>query len=76
MGILKGPVLHLTMFLRTPLLILSYNLVPLFHYQIILYGLNPFDAAGNFTRVIDGILRINKTAQLNRALEGFDTDLE
>jgi hypothetical protein len=48
----------------------------LFHDQIILYGFDPFDAPGNFTRFIDGLLRINGAAQLNVAFESFDTDLE
>ena len=48
----------------------------LFHDQIILYGFNPFDATGDFTRFIDGLLRINEAAQLNGALVSFDTDLE
>jgi hypothetical protein len=48
----------------------------LFHDQIILYGCDPFDAPCDLTCFIDGILRINEAAQLNNALEGFDTDLE
>ena len=48
----------------------------LFHDQIILYGLDPFDAPCDFTRFIDGLLRINEAAQLNSALEGFNPDLE
>jgi hypothetical protein len=48
----------------------------LFHDQIILYGFDPFDAAGDFTRFIDGLLGINEAAQLNDALVSFDTDLE
>ena len=48
----------------------------LFHDQIILYGFYPFDAPCDFTRFIDGLLRINETAQLDRALERLDTDLE
>jgi hypothetical protein len=37
----------------------------LFNDQIILYGLNAFDALGDFNGFIDGLLRINETAQLN-----------
>ena len=48
----------------------------LFHDQIILYGLNPFDAPCDLTRFIDGLSRINEAAQLNNALVSFDTDLE
>ena len=48
----------------------------LFHDQIILHGSDPFDAAGDFSRFIHGILGINETAQLHGALEGFNPDLE
>jgi len=48
----------------------------LFHDQIILYGFDPLDAPRDFTRFIHGLLRINEAAQLNGALESFDTDLE
>ena len=48
----------------------------LFHDQIILYGCDSFDAPCDLTRLIDGLLRINEAAQLNRALVSFDTDLE
>ena len=48
----------------------------LFYDQIILYGFDPFDAPRDLTRFIDGLLRINKAAQLNGAFVGFDTDLE
>jgi len=48
----------------------------LFHNQIILYGGDPVDAPCDLTRFIDGLLRINKAAQLNDALVSFDTDLE
>ena len=48
----------------------------LFHDQIILYGFDPLDAPCDFTRFIDGLLRINEAAQLNGALVSFDTDLE
>jgi len=48
----------------------------LFHAQIILYGLDPLNATCDFTRFIDGLLRINEAAQLNGALASFDTDLE
>jgi hypothetical protein len=47
-----------------------------FHDQIILYGFDPFDAPYDFTRFIDGLLRINESAQLNGAFERFDTDLK
>jgi hypothetical protein len=50
--------------------------VRLFYNQIILYGPDPFDALGDFNRLIDGLLRINEAAQLNGTLEGFNTDLE
>ena len=46
------------------------------HVQIILYGFDPFDASGDFTRFIDSLLGINEAAQLNDALVRFDTDLE
>ncbi len=52
------------------------NNARLFYDQIILYGCDPFDATGDFTRFIDGLLRSNEAAQLNGALKGFDTDLE
>ena len=48
----------------------------LFHDQTILYGCDPFDAPCDLNRLIDGLLRINEAAQLNDALESFDTDLE
>jgi hypothetical protein len=48
----------------------------LFHDQIILYGFNPFDALYDFTRFIDGLLRINESAQLNGALTSFGTYLK
>ena len=48
----------------------------LFHDQIILYGCDPFDASGDLTRRIDGLLRIDEAAHLNDALVSFDTDLE
>jgi hypothetical protein len=50
--------------------------VSLFHDQIILYRCDPFDAMCDFTRLIDRLLSIHKTAQLNDALAGFDTDLK
>lgn len=46
------------------------------HVQIILYGFDPFDATGDFTRFIDGLLGINESAQLNGALVSLHTDLE
>ena len=46
------------------------------HVQIIFYGFDPFDATRDFPRFIDGLLRINETAQFHDALVGFDTDLE
>ena len=53
------------------------NTRPLFlHVQIILYGCDPFDAAGDFTRFIHGLLGINEASQLNGALVSFHTDLE
>ena len=48
----------------------------LFHDQIILYGFDPFDAHCDFSRFVDGLLIINKPAQLNNALERFDADLK
>ena len=48
----------------------------LLHDQIILYGFHSFDASRDFNRFIDGVLRINESAQLDRALISFDTDLE
>jgi hypothetical protein len=55
----------------------DFRLHPIiFSNVLILYGLNPFDAAGDFTRLIDGFLRSNEPAQLNRAFKGFHTDLE
>ena len=48
----------------------------LFHDQIIPYGLDPLDAPCDFTRFFDGLSRINEAAQLNGALESFNTDLE
>jgi hypothetical protein len=47
-----------------------------FYVQVILYGFDPFDATGDFTRFIDGLLRINEAAQLNGALVSFHTYLE
>lgn len=48
----------------------------LFHDQVILYCFYPFDAIGDFNGSIDGLLSINKPAQLNKAFESFNTDLE
>jgi hypothetical protein len=48
----------------------------LFHDQTILYGGDPFDAPCDLTRFVNGLLRINETAQLNDAPVSFDTDLE
>ena len=48
----------------------------LFHDQIILYGFDSLDALCDFDCFIDGLLRINEAAQLNGALESFDTDLK
>ena len=47
-----------------------------FHVQIILYGFDALDASGDFTRFIDGLLRINETAQLNDAFVSFHTDFK
>jgi hypothetical protein len=52
------------------------GMVSLFNDQTILYGFDPFDASVDFTRFIDSFLRINEAAQLNVALERFDTNLE
>ena len=46
------------------------------HEQVILYGLDPFDAPCDVTGFIDGILRTHEAAQLDRALVSLDTDLE
>ena len=46
------------------------------HVQVILYGFDPFDATRDFTRFINGLLRINGAVQLNGAFVGFHTDLE
>ena len=46
------------------------------HVQIILYRFDPFDATGDFTRLINGLLGINEAAQLNDALVSLHTDLE
>ena len=48
----------------------------LFHDQVILYGPDPFDAPRDFTRFIDGVLRINEAAQLDPAFVRLDADLE
>lgn len=48
----------------------------LFHDQVILYGFDSCDTPGDFNGFIDGLLRINKTAQLNNALVNFDTNLD
>jgi hypothetical protein len=48
----------------------------LFHGQVILYGLDPLDAPCDLTRLVDGLLRINETTQLNGAPVSFDTDPE
>jgi hypothetical protein len=34
----------------------------LFHDQVILYGMDPFDAARDFSRFIESILRCNENA--------------
>jgi hypothetical protein len=51
-------------------------LLRLFHDEIILYGFYPFDAPCDFSRFIDGLLRINEAAQLDRALVRLDADLK
>ena len=48
----------------------------LFDDYIILYGFYSFDAPCDFTRLIDGLLRINEAAQLDGALVRFYTDLK
>jgi hypothetical protein len=48
----------------------------LFHDEIILDGFDPFDVACDLARLIDGVLRINETAQLNDALAGFDANVK
>jgi len=48
----------------------------LFHDQIILYGFDSIDAHYDFTRFIDGLLRISEAAQLNGPLVSFDIDLK
>jgi len=44
----------------------------LFHDQTILYGCDPFDAPRDLTRFVDGLLRIDKAAQLHNAFVRFD----
>ena len=48
----------------------------LFQNQIILYGCDPLDAPCDLTCIIDGLFRINESAQLHDALVSFNTDLE
>jgi hypothetical protein len=48
----------------------------LLHDEIIPYGCNPSDAPCDLTCFIDGVLGINKAAQLDDALASFHTDLE
>jgi hypothetical protein len=48
----------------------------LLHDQVVLYGSDPFGAPCDFTRFIDGMLRINEAAQLDPALVSLDTDFE
>lgn len=46
----------------------------LLHYQIILYGFNPFDATCNLACFLDSCFGIDKTAQLHDTLAGLDID--
>jgi hypothetical protein len=46
------------------------------HVQVILYGVDPLDATGDFTSFIDRPLGINETAQLDGVLVSFYTALE
>ena len=46
------------------------------HDQAIPYGFDPSDAPCDLVRFVDGVLRINKAAQLDDALASFNTDLE
>jgi hypothetical protein len=48
-------------------------LLRLFHDQIILYGFYPLDAPYDFTRFIDGLLRINEAAQFFIAITPLRT---
>jgi len=48
----------------------------LFHDEIIPDGFDPFDAACDLARLVDGILRSNGAAQLDGTLVSLDTDLE
>jgi hypothetical protein len=48
----------------------------LFHDEGIIDGFDPFDAACDFARLIDCVLRINEAAQRNDAFAGFDADFE
>ncbi len=73
----------LSSFLKSRIPVNSGRYVPsgkgfrrLFHDQTILYRCDPVDAPCDLARFIDGLLRINETAQLNDALVSFDTDLE
>ena len=47
-----------------------------FHVQIVLYGADPLDTSGDFTRSVDSDLSVNEAAQLNNALVGFHADLK
>jgi hypothetical protein len=40
------------------------------------FTIDILDAACDFDRFVDSLLRIHKTAQLNDALVGFNADLE
>ena len=72
-GLLSNPETESTSGFMYPYL---FQFSRLFHDQIILYGFDPLDAPCDLTRLIDGLSRINKAAQLNRTLVSFDTDLK
>ena len=48
----------------------------LFHDQIIFDGRDAFDGPCDLNCFVDGLLSINKAAQLNSALVGFNTNLK
>lgn len=49
---------------------------PLFHNQVVFHRLDPFNAACDLARFIDGLLGFHEAAQLDGSLVGFDADLE
>jgi hypothetical protein len=50
--------------------------MPLFYYQVVFHGSHVLYGPGYFTCLVDFVDRVDKTAQLNHPVVGFDVDLQ